>query len=104
MKVELISDKSELSKEGDIYVITYKPLKYKESSQIKLEISDIELKDISARAGCASCTTVSTKINQDSVTLNISYDTKHLGNFDKRVSFFHQGQLTQFKIKGTVTQ
>lgn len=104
MKVELISDKSELSKEGDVYVITYRPLKYKESSQIKLEISEIEVKDISARAGCTSCTTANVKINQDSVTLNISYNTKHLGNFDKRVSFFHQGQLTQFKIKGTVTQ
>jgi len=104
MKVELISDKSELSKEGEIYVITYKPLKFRENSEVTLIITDIEMKDISSRPDCQKCTTVSTKINKDSVTFKIAYDTKNIGTFDKKVSFFHQGKLTQFKIKGTVTQ
>lgn len=104
MEVKLISDKAILEKEGEIYIIKYNPLKQKESSQVVVEISEIPLVGISARPGCASCTTVSTKIKDDKVLLTISYDTKHLGSFDKKVSFFHQEKLTTFKIKGIVTQ
>ena len=46
MEVKLLNiEKGELKKEGSMYTVYYKPLAYKQSSEITLEISDIQLKD-----------------------------------------------------------
>ena len=52
-----------------------------------------------------SCTT--TNLKSDTVNnkalLTINYDTKNIGNFDKRVNFFNNGTATVFRLVGTVT-
>lgn len=106
MEVKLLNtEKGELKKEGSMYTVYYKPLAYKQSSEITLEISDIELNSTSARAGCMSCTT--TNLKSDTVNnkalLTINYDTKNIGNFYKRVNFFNNGTATVFRLVGTVT-
>ena len=106
MEVKLLNtEKGELKKEGSMYTVYYKPLAYKQSSEITLEISDIQLKDTSARAGCMSCTT--TNLKSDTVNnkalLTINYDTKNIGNFDKRVNFFNNSTATVFRLVGTVS-
>ena len=106
MEVKLLNtEKGELKKEGNMYTVYYKPLAYKQSSEITLEISDIELNSTSARAGCMSCTT--TNLKSDTVNnkalLTINYDTKNIGNFDKRVNFFNNSTATVFRLVGTVT-
>lgn len=104
MEIRLLTtEKATLTEEKGVYTINYNPLKFKQSSKVDLEITGIELKDISARPGCSSCTTVNVKKESDKVILSITYDTKYLGNFNKKVSFFHQGKLTTFKIVGIVT-
>ena len=94
MEVKLLNtEKGELKKEGSMYTVYYKPLAYKQSSEVVIEISDIQLKNTSAKPGCMSCTT--TNLKSDTVNnkalLTINYDTKNIGNFDKRVNFFNNG-------------
>ena len=106
MEVKLLNtEKGELKKEGSMYTVYYKPLAYKQSSEITLEISDIELNSTSARAGCMSCTTTNLKSDtvNNKVLLTVNYNTKNIGNFDKRVNFFNNGTATVFRIVGTVT-
>ena len=105
MEIKLLTiEKAELLQDGNTYVVAYKPLKFKESSTVKLEVTNIPLNDLSVRAGCTSCTQANVKIENQKAIITITYDTKNVGNFDKRVSFFHQGQLTTIKLKGTVTR
>lgn len=105
MEVKLLTtEKGELTKEGNRYTMQYKPLTFRQSSTIEIEISGIEGTDFSSRAGCQSCTTTKTTKKDDNVILTITYDTKNIGNFNKTVTFFHQGQPTIFNIKGIVTR
>lgn len=105
MTVELKTNNASLTKVGNNYEINYGTLTYKQSSEVVIEISDIELNLTSARAGCMSCNT--TNLKSDTVNnkalLTINYDTKNIGNFDKRVNFFNNGTATVFRIVGTVT-
>lgn len=105
MEVKLLTEeKGELKKEGNRYTIQYNPLTFKQNSTIEIEISGVIGTDFSARAGCQSCTTVKTKKVDDNVILTITYDTKNIGNFNKTITFSHQGQPTLFNIKGIVTR
>lgn len=103
MEIKLLTtEKAELLKEGDSYLIAYNTLNYKESSTVKLEVTGIPLKSLSVRAGCTSCTQASVKIEDQKAIITITYDTSNIGSFDRRVSFFHQKELTKIKIKGIV--
>lgn len=105
MDILLNSEIATLEREGSSFVVKYKPLKYKQSSEVTLEISDLDIVDVSAKAGCQSCTTTYLKTDAKTRTasLRIKYDTSNLGNFDKRVSLFHSGTMTQIRLLGTVT-
>lgn len=107
--IKLISlDKARLEKIEEIYWIYYNTLKYKSNSTIQLSIDGC-FENIKLKIGCQACTQASiSKSEGNKHTLEITYDTKNIGNFTKTVTFFHtkngKEEATTFKIIGTVSR
>ena len=107
--IKLISlDKARLEKIEEIYWIYYNTLKYKSNSTIQLSIDGC-FENIKLKIGCQACTQANiSKSEGNTHTLEITYDTKNIGNFTKTVTFFHtkngKEEATTFKITGTVSR
>lgn len=109
IKIKLLSeDKARLEEVENIYWIYYNTLPYKGNSTIQLEI-EVDSDSQRIKPGCLSCTQANiVKSEGDKHTIQITYDTKNIGNFTKTVTFFHtkngkEGTIT-FKITGTVSR
>ena len=109
IKIKLLSeDKARLEKIENIYWIYYNTLPYKGNSTIQLSIDGC-FENIKLKIGCQACTQASiSKSEGNKHTLEITYDTKNIGNFTKTVTFFHtkngKEESTTFKITGTVSR
>ena len=90
------------------YYFYYNPLKYKESADIELLIKDNSIKSFRTSVSCGSCTKAKAVKTEESIKLNISYDTKNLGNIGRLVNFFAtreigKEQLYKIRLMGTVS-
>ena len=109
IKIKLLSeDKARLEKIENIYWIYYNTLPYKGNSTIQLEV-EVDSDSQRIKIGCMACTTSNiSKSEGNKHTLEITYDTKNIGNFTKTVTFFHtkngKEEATTFKITGTVSR
>lgn len=99
----------ELSYEEKVVVLDYGVIEYNSNSTINLQLITNKYETYTIAKHCG-CTVPKLKENEKGYILNISYDTKRLGNFNKTVNITFintKPKLSRenfaIKIKGTVT-
>lgn len=110
IEVDIISKELvSLSYEDDIPTLDYGIIKEKSNSAINIQLITDKYETYNLKSSCG-CTVPKLKENEKGYILNISYDTKRLGNFNKTVNITFistKPKLSRenfaIKIKGTVT-
>lgn len=102
LKITLLSkDKARLEKVGEFYWIYYNPLTYKSNSTVQLLIEG-QFTNPRLKIGCMSCT----KGSLVNSTVELTYDTTIIGNFEKSATFYYtqdgQEKSKIIKLTGTV--
>lgn len=109
IKVTLLSeDKARLELVEPTYWIYYNQLTYKANATVQLQIN-VEADSCRVRSGCMACTTSNIlKSEENKHTIEITYDTKNIGDFTKTVTFFYtiagKEESVLLKITGNVAR
>lgn len=107
MEISLISGEDKvLSSEfvDGVYIIKYRNLYIRESSQIELKLDTKDSKNASVHVGCVQCITAKLTRGSEYDILKIGYDTSIMGRFEKTVTFVTDGGTQKIKITGVVVR